>query len=105
MFEQTTWSPCLTNVEMAVIAAMPEAKAFAPAPPFENRQVLFQARARRILRPAVLEALVLPEPLLDVRRSLVDRKETEPVAGSGALPAWMQSVLKPISSFLALQGM
>ncbi len=46
MFEQTTWSPCLTNVEIAVIAAMPEAKARAPAPP--SRTVMFSSRRERV---------------------------------------------------------
>ncbi len=40
--------------------------------PFEDGHVLFEARARRILGAAVLEALVLTEPLLDVRGCLVD---------------------------------
>ena len=66
-----------------MIAAMPEAKARAPAPP--SRTVMFSSRRERVgfCVRRVLEALVLAEPLLDVGRGLVDRERNRARRGLG----------------------
>ncbi len=46
MLEQTTCSPALTNVATAVMAAIPEANARAPAPP--SRTAMFSSSAARV---------------------------------------------------------
>ena len=62
MFEQTTWSPFLTSVEIAVIAAIPEANARAPAPPSSTaRFVSSAARVGFCVRP-YSQPLFLPRP-------------------------------------------
>jgi hypothetical protein len=62
MLEQTTWSPAFTSVEIAVIAAMPDAKARAPAPPSSTAR--FSSSAERVgfcVRPYSYP-LCLPSP-------------------------------------------
>ena len=60
---------------MAPIAAMPDANAKPGLAAFDRRQVALERHARRVLRAAVLEALVLAELLLHVGRRLVDRRD------------------------------
>ena len=73
MFEQTTCSPALTKVEIAVIAGHPGGEGARPGAALEHGEVLLERGAGRILRARVLVALVLAERLLDVGRGLVDR--------------------------------
>ena len=54
-------------------AAMPEANANAALPSLDGGDVGLQRRARRVLRPRVLVALVHAQCLLDVGGCLVDR--------------------------------
>ena len=60
---------------MALIAAMPEAKANAAAPPSIAARFRLERRARRVLRARVLVALVPAELFLDVGGRLIDRRD------------------------------
>ena len=73
--ETTTWSPDLSSVAMAPMAAMPEANANPALPPSIAAMLRSSAIARRVLRARVLVALVLAERLLHVGRRLVDRRD------------------------------
>ena len=60
---------------MASIAAMPDANANAGGAALDRREVGLERHARRVLRAAVLEPLVLAESLLHVGRGLIDRRD------------------------------
>ena len=53
---------------------------------FDGREVALERHPRRVLRAAVLEALVLAELFLDVGRRLVDRRDDGARGGIGFLP-------------------
>src|SRR6185503_4412287 len=64
----------------------PRSEREAIRPLLEHGHVLLERDPRRILGAGVLEALVLPEPLLDVGRGLVDGDRHGPRRGIGLLP-------------------
>ena len=55
--------------------------------PLDRRDVGFERRARRVLRPRVLVALVPAELVLHVGRGLEDRRDDRARPGSGVCPA------------------
>ena len=73
--ETMTWSPALSIVPIAPIAAMPDANANPAFPPSIAAMFCFEREARRILRARVLVALVHAELVLHVGGCLIDRRD------------------------------
>ena len=72
---------------IAPIAAIPEANAHAACAALDGRDVGFERRARRVLRPRVLVTFVAAELVLHVGRGLEDRRDDRARCRVGLCPA------------------